>query len=106
MRGNRDAVGLLGPAIVARSALATESPTTQPVATPKRTPTPVPVPPEPTGVQLQLEEVESECDSNPADTCAIGDYVYTLSWKAPRTKGVEIRVYGVTTCFGEDSSGR
>jgi hypothetical protein len=29
-----------------------------------------------------------------------------LSWRAPRTKGVEIHAYGVTTCFGEDGSAR
>ena len=36
---------------------------------------------------------------DPQDTCAIADLVYTLSWKAPRMEAVEIRVYGVTTCF-------
>jgi hypothetical protein len=37
--------------------------------------------------------------------CAVGDTIFKASWESPRTKGVEIRVYGVTTCFGEDSNG-
>ena len=88
-------------------AVGTASPTTSAVATPRPTPTPVPVLPKPIGVKLRFEETESECGDPPVpgDTCAIGDSIYTLSWKAPRTKGVEIRIYGVTTCFGEDSSG-
>jgi len=56
-------------------------------------------------VKLEYES-EAVCGEDPQDTCAIGDTITTLSWNAPRTKGVEIRVYGVTTCFGEDASGR
>jgi hypothetical protein len=78
------------------------SPTPTARSTPK--PTPLPVPPKPTGVKLE-EEIEAICGDDPREMCAIGDSTYTLSWKAPRTKGVEIRVYGVTTCFGADSSG-
>jgi hypothetical protein len=38
--------------------------------------------------------------------CSIDEQVVTVSWKQPRTKGVQIRVYGVTECFGTDSRGR
>ena len=51
-------------------------------------------------------ESEAICGDDPREMCAVGDTIYTMSWKAPRTKGVQIRVYGVTTCFGEDDSGR
>ena len=61
------------------------------------------MPPKPTGVKLDYE-IEAICGDNPEDTCAVGDFIFTLSWKAPRTKGVEMRVYGVTTCFGQDGN--
>lgn len=87
-------------------AIATASPTAPPVATPRPTPkpTPVPVPPKPTGVKSHYES-EAICGSDPRDMCAVGDTIFKVSWEAPRTKGVEIRVYGVTTCFGKDSGG-
>jgi hypothetical protein len=93
------------PSSTPATALATASPAAPAVATPQPTPKPTPlaVPAKPTGVKLRLE-IEGIC-GDPGDTCAIGDSIFRLSWTAPRTKGVEIRVYGVTTCFGEDSNG-
>ena len=87
---------------------ATESPDTPAVATPKATrtpkPTPLPVPPKPTGVKSHYES-EAICGPDTRDTCAVGDTIFKVSWEAPRTRGLEIRAFGVTTCFGEDSSG-
>jgi len=68
----------------------TEPPTPKP--TPKPTPRPVPVPPQPTKVtfgehQREIKEGEEY------------EITYTVTWRAPRTKGVEIRVYGVLGCL-------
>jgi hypothetical protein len=54
------------------------------------------VPPKPSGLEL-----ETPCllDCDPDDLSG-----YRLAWKAPRTKGVEIRVYGVTRCFRTDDT--
>jgi len=93
-----------GPSPVAATATPS-APSPTPVARPTLKPTPLAVPPRPTGVKLH-EESEAICGDDPREMCAIGDSIYTVSWKAPRTKGVEIRVYGVTTCFGVDGSGR
>jgi hypothetical protein len=68
------------------------TPTSTPEPTPKPTPepTPVPVPPKPTGISF------SYC-------CGLGgDGRSGVSWTKPRTKGIEIRVYGVTRCFPAD----
>jgi hypothetical protein len=62
------------------------------------------VPPKPSGVKLH-EVTEGICSDDPGELCGIGDSTYTVTWKAPRTKGIEMRVYGATTCFGADSSG-
>lgn len=74
--------------------LATEPPT--PAPTPKPTPkpkaTPKPVPPKPTGIGWETPSCGLDC--GPDDNGG-----YRVTWKAPRTKGVEIRAYGVTTCF-------
>ncbi len=92
-----------GPSPVVPTARA-NTPSPAPTAkTPKSTP--LPVPPKPTGLKL-AEEQAAECDENPMEMCAIGDSTFTLSWKAPRTKGVQVRVYGVTKCFGRDGDGR
>ena len=75
-----------------------------PTKTPRPKPTPLPVPSKPTGVRSDYED-EAICDDRaPEDTCAIGDTIFTVTWKAPRTNGLVIRVYGVTTCFGTDST--
>jgi hypothetical protein len=86
------------PSITAGPVVTPEPPTDPP--TPKPTPkaTPKPVPPKPSGLKFD-EETEGECTDDPREMCAIGDTVYTVSWKAPRTKGVEIRVYGLRECL-------
>jgi hypothetical protein len=51
------------------------------------------VPPKPTGATFH-EEVEClDADCNEAET------TQTVTWRTPRTKGVTIRVYGVTECL-------
>jgi hypothetical protein len=79
-------------------------PSATPVPTP--TPTPRPAPPKPTGVRYEWESFEF-CDdpSNPEFLCEVAGNKHTLRWKAPRTKGVQIRVYAVTECLSNDSSG-
>ncbi len=54
------------------------------------------MPPKPSGLK-----VISPCllDCGPDELVG-----YRLKWKAPRTKGVEIRAYGVTKCFRTDDS--
>jgi hypothetical protein len=79
------------------------SPTQAPTPSPTPEPTPVPVA-KPSGVRFDATD-EGTCPSDPQATCSIDERVVTVSWKAPRTEGVEIRVYGVTTCFGTDADG-
>jgi hypothetical protein len=75
-----------------------------PSATATPTPTQKPLPSKPTGVKFTSEE-EYICDdpSNPEFLCESAGFEYTVSWKEPPTEGVEIRVYGVTTCFRTDN---
>ena len=80
--------------------LAEAEPTPRP--TPK--PTPFPVPPKPTGVGF-VTESEGTCSSDPREMCSIDAEVVTVSWEAPRTQGVEVRVYGITKGLGTDSDG-
>src|SRR5262249_25377589 len=74
-------------------------PTSTPVATPKPTATPTPkatpepVPPKPTGVRFREH---SKC-LDPA--CGRARVTQAVVWRAPRTRGVEVRVYGVTSCL-------
>jgi hypothetical protein len=86
------------PPVTAAPAVTRDPPTEPP--TPKHTPkpTPIPVPPKPTGLKFD-EEIEAICTDDPREMCGIGDSTYTLSWKAPRTKGIEIRVYGLLECL-------
>ena len=65
-----------------------QAPTTQP--TPK--PTPFPVPPMPTGVTFAEERRGGD---EPSST----EITQTVTWGAPHSDGVEIRVYGVTSCI-------
>jgi hypothetical protein len=77
--------------------IATARPTPKPTPkpAPKPTPKPVPVPPRPTGVTFHE-------DTDCLDTeCGRAKTTQTVIWKTPRTKGVEIRVYGVTECLAE-----
>jgi hypothetical protein len=50
-------------------------------------------------------ESESFCDPGAEGLCEISGFKYTVSWKAPRTKGVEIGIYGITTCFDKGNDG-
>jgi hypothetical protein len=52
------------------------------------------VPPKPTGVKFDEQARVSDDDS-------VAEITQTVTWRAPRTKDVEIRVYGVTECFAE-----
>lgn len=61
---------------------------TPPPEPPTPAPTALPAPPEPSGLAF------SRCCGE-----GNGDKVSSLAWEEPRTEGVEIRVYGVTTCL-------
>ena len=82
---------IVTPAVTPKPAPPTEPPTPKPTprltATPTPKPTSAPVPPKPSALFY------SPC-------CGEGNWdPSSLSWEKPRTKGVELRVYGVTTCF-------
>jgi hypothetical protein len=78
----------------AEPATPSKSPSATRTPKPTRAPTQAPGPPKPTGIIL-----EGPCalDCRPSDPTG-----WRINWKAPRSKGVEIRVYGVTTCFRTD----
>jgi hypothetical protein len=76
----------------AAATLANRSPSATPQPTPE--PRPVPVPPKPIGVTFD-EETRSIDDGQ------FGEVTQTVTWGAPRSEGVEIRVYGVTECIAE-----
>lgn len=59
-------------------------------------PTPVPVPPKPTGVFFREEHV--------GDDAPTSEITQTVTWAAPRSEGVEIRVYGVTECMAKPAN--
>ena len=83
------------PAAASQTAAATPaspSPSVTPQPTPE--PTPVPVPPKPTRVSFDQQVRES-------DDGRVAEITQTVTWGAPRTEGVEIRVYGVTECIAE-----
>ena len=87
------------PPATAAPAVTPDPPTEPPTPTLTPKPTPVPVPPKPTGLKFD-EESEAICDPDDPETmCGIGDTIYTLSWKAPRTKNIEIQVYGLLECL-------
>ena len=74
------------------TAAPTPSPTATPTVVPITRPTQLPVPPKPSGIDF------SYC-------CGLGgDGVSTVFWQKPRTKGVEVRAYGVTACLPGDLS--
>ena len=70
------------------------SPSAAPTSRPSPKPTPVPVPPKPTGVKFDVQGVES-------DDGSVAEITQTVTWRAPRSEGVEIRIYGVTECIAE-----
>jgi hypothetical protein len=81
------------PVVTPKPAPPTERPTARPTPRPTPKPTPIPVPPKPTGVTFGVHEREI----NGGDDYEI---THTVTWKAPLTKDVEIRVYGVLECLG------
>ena len=83
------------PTAVATPASPSPSATRQP--TPK--PTPVPAPVKPTGAKF-AERVHVSDDEQ------VAEITQTVTWRAPRSKGVEIRVYGVTECIAEPAHPR
>lgn len=44
------------------------------------------------------------CETGGEGLCETYGQRYTVRWKAPRTKGVQIRVYAVTECLSDDST--
>jgi hypothetical protein len=72
-----------------------------PSATPRPAPTPtaVRVPPKPSGVRFDEQTRVSDDES-------AAEITQRVTWKSPRTAGVEIRVYGVTECIAEPASPR
>ena len=62
--------------------------------TPRPSPTPVPVPPKPTGLEFDTGCMLDCPEDGPGPN---------VTWTKPRTKGVEVRVYGVTSCFRTDA---
>ena len=88
----------LTPAAASPTAAATLASSGSPATRqPPATPTPVPVPPKPTGVKFAEQVRES-------DDGAVAEITQTVTWRAPRNKGVEIRVYGVTECIAEPAN--
>ena len=77
----------------------TDSPRSpSPAATPRPSPnpTPVPVPPKPTGVSFDEKRV--------GDAPSTTEITQTVTWGAPGSEGVEIRVYGVTECLAKPAN--
>jgi len=74
-------------------AIDSQAPTTRPAAEP----TPVPVPPKPTGVKF---DERRRLGPDPSST----EITQTVTWAAPQSEGVEIRVYGVTKCIAEPAN--
>jgi len=84
------------PPMAAESPLASASPATTPPSTSAAT-----APAKPTGVTFTTDSVEL---AGPTGTDEVTYQVtHTVRWKAPRTEGVEIRVYGVTECLSKPS---
>jgi hypothetical protein len=54
------------------------------------------VPPKPTSVSFDEKRVGDDAPST--------EIIQSVSWGAPRTEGVEIRVYGVTECVAEPAN--
>jgi hypothetical protein len=73
--------------------IASQAPTTRPAPEP----TPVPVPPKPTGVKF---DERRRLGPDPSST----EVTQTVTWAAPLSAGVEIRVYGVTKCIAEPAN--
>ncbi len=91
---------------------ATSRPTTTPITSPgptgprpslgpspatkqDATPRPVGVPPKPAGVTFDTQVLERD------ETGQYADVTQSVTWRTPRSDGIEIRVYGVTKCIAE-----
>jgi hypothetical protein len=59
------------------------------------------LPAKPTGVTFKTDLVELPAPSGSDEVTY--RVTHTVRWKAPRTEGVEIKVYGVTACLTEPS---
>jgi hypothetical protein len=66
-------------------------------ATPSPKPTPSPPPPKPTGVKFDTE-VRTNADDS------LAEITQTVTWRAPRTNGVMISVYGITKCIAQPAN--
>lgn len=83
------------PAVASPTATLTPaSPSPSSTPDPTLEPTPVPAPPMPTGVTFDQQ-------ASVSDDGEIATITQTVNWRAPRSEGVEIRVYGVTACIAE-----
>jgi hypothetical protein len=92
------------PAAASPTAAATPlspSPSATPRPTPTSTPTstPVPVPSKPIGAKFD-EQGQVSADESTVEL------TQKVTWRAPRSEGVEIRVYGVTECIAEPAHPR
>jgi hypothetical protein len=74
----------------------TPEPTTAPTPAPTPDPTAVPVPPKPTGVTFG-EKVRELSGGRL-------EHTYTVTWRAPTTKGLQVKVYGITECLSKPKS--
>ena len=96
--GGPSALTVASPTLTTPTPAVTETPVTTVAATPTATLGPTPtaagarVPPKPTGVKLRARD---RCVS---ESCHRYKHTRTVTWESPLTKGVEIRVYGVTKC--------
>jgi len=82
------------------SAVATDSslsPSAAPTNRPSPQPTPVALPPKPTGVSF----AEQRRLGNDASSTEI---TQTVRWRTPKSRGVEVRVYGVTECIAKPAT--
>jgi len=66
-------------------------------ATPSPKPTPSLPPPKPTGVKFDTEVRPNADDS-------VAEITQTVTWRAPRTNGVMISVYGITKCIAQPAN--
>lgn len=66
-----------------------------PTTSPK--PPPNPPPPKPTGVEFDTQ-VHANADKS------VAEITQTVTWRAPRTNGVTISVYGITKCIGQPAN--
>ena len=84
------AITAASPSPTAAATLVSPSPSATHQPTPR--PTPVPAPPKPTGATFASKVRVSDDE-------ATAKITQTVTWQAPRSKGVEIQVYGVTECI-------